>query len=349
MTDCANILICTLLNNKFIMESILISIIVPVYNVEKYLEKCINSILNQTHTNIEVLLVDDGSTDKSGLICDELATKDNRVISLHKNNGGLSSARNYGLDFCNGEFIGFVDSDDYIEKDMFEKLLSANIVNGTKISCGGRYDVYENKDNRKKIGLCPSINAVIDSEEGIKRLLTWKEIDSASTDKLFHKSIWKNIRFPLNRVSEDVAVMYLAFHEAESISLVASPFYNYNHRNGSITTSSFDERKFDILTNIKEIDSFIRNSYRNLVDDFAYFKVVEYSHILRKMLYTKKKYLDLQKELITGIKDNKKIFSRFKFKQKIKLMIFSNYTFYSALKKICSFCRCKANENGRKI
>lgn len=104
------------------MKDDLISVIVPVYNVEKYLHKCINSILNQTYKNLEIILIDDGSTDNSGKICDEYALKDNRIKVIHKENGGLSSARNAGLDICSGDYIGFVDSDDYIAEDMYEYL-----------------------------------------------------------------------------------------------------------------------------------------------------------------------------------------------------------------------------------
>ena len=101
----------------------MISVIVPIYNVEKYLIKCIESIINQTYKDLEIILVDDGSTDSSGKICDEFATKDNRIKVIHKKNGGLSSARNIGLDICKGNYISFIDSDDYIELDMYEKMI----------------------------------------------------------------------------------------------------------------------------------------------------------------------------------------------------------------------------------
>ena len=102
-----------------------ISVVVPVYNVEQYLEKCVNSIINQTYKNLEIILVDDGATDKSGKLCDELAKLDNRIMVYHKKNGGLSDARNYGVERATGDYIGFVDSDDYIDAEMYEKLYEA--------------------------------------------------------------------------------------------------------------------------------------------------------------------------------------------------------------------------------
>ena len=115
----------------------LISVIVPVYNVEKYLKKCVNSICNQTYENLEIILIDDGSTDNSGLICDELSCKDNRIVVIHQNNGGQATARNMGLSAAKGEFIGFVDSDDWIEPKLYETMLSI-IQNHDIAICGHR-------------------------------------------------------------------------------------------------------------------------------------------------------------------------------------------------------------------
>ena len=128
------------------MNNELISIIVPVYKVEKYLEKCVKSILKQTYTNLEIILVDDGSPDNSGKMCDELAKVDDRIKVYHKKNGGLSDARNYGVERANGEYIGFVDSDDYIHECMYEKLYEAIKKSGTLIVECGVTRVYKNKE-----------------------------------------------------------------------------------------------------------------------------------------------------------------------------------------------------------
>ena len=129
----------------------LISVIIPVYNVEQYLSKCLDSVVNQTYKNLEVILVDDGSTDNSGKICDEFALKDNRIIVIHKSNGGLSSARNEGLKFAKGQYVGFVDSDDYIEIGMYEKLLEVSLKYGSDVVCSNYYRVTNNKIYYKKL------------------------------------------------------------------------------------------------------------------------------------------------------------------------------------------------------
>ena len=130
-------------------EDYLISIIVPVYKVEKYLQECVTSIQNQTYRNLEIILVDDGSPDKSGKLCNEYAKRDSRIKVIHKVNGGLSSARNAGLKIAKGEYIGFVDSDDYIRKNMYEKLLDACIQNKTEIAaCNYNYIINGNEKKR---------------------------------------------------------------------------------------------------------------------------------------------------------------------------------------------------------
>ena len=131
-----------------------LSVIVPVYNVESYLSRCVDSILVQKVDGMEIILVNDGSRDSSGTICDEYARKDSRIRVLHKENGGLSSARNAGLDICRGEYIAFVDSDDWIEPDAYEKMLKTAKELDVKLVCGGRYDV-SSKTGEKKLGLCP--------------------------------------------------------------------------------------------------------------------------------------------------------------------------------------------------
>ncbi len=123
----------------------LISIIVPVYNVEQYLEKCVKSIIRQTYKNIEIILIDDGATDSSGKICDKLKLKDNRIKVIHKENGGLSDARNAGLKVAKGEYIGFVDSDDYIKEDMFETLYNLNKKYNSEISIVSYYEICKDK------------------------------------------------------------------------------------------------------------------------------------------------------------------------------------------------------------
>ena len=138
----------------------LLSVIIPVYNVEDYVARCVDSVLNQTYGNLEVILVDDGAKDSSGDICDTLALKDSRVRVIHKENGGLSSARNVGLDMATGEYITFVDSDDWLEADGYEHLMELMERYQVKLVCGGNYDV-DGQTGKRTLALCPEKEEVL--------------------------------------------------------------------------------------------------------------------------------------------------------------------------------------------
>lgn len=209
----------------------LISIIVPIYNVEEYLERCVNSIINQTYKNIEIILVNDGSTDNSGNICNELGKKDNRIKIIHKQNGGLSDARNAGLKIAQGCYIGFVDSDDYIKEDMFETLYNLNKKYNSEISIVSYYEYYNGKliaaRDSKKLEIFNKIDA-------IKELLIDTKIQSYAWNKLFKKELFENLEFPTNKNFEDIATILLLFEKAEKIVLLEDPKYYYLRRDNSI-------------------------------------------------------------------------------------------------------------------
>ena len=209
----------------------LISIIVPVYNVEKYLERCVESIIGQTYKNIEIILVDDGSKDNSGKICDDFMKKDNRIKVIHKENGGLSDARNAGIEIAKGEYIGFVDSDDYIEKDMFETLYNLCKENDAEISMVSYYEYYNGKliavRKNEKIEKFDKIGA-------IKELLIDKKIQSYAWNKLFKRELSENIQFPTNKNFEDIATTLKLFEKANNFALLEEPKYFYLRRDDSI-------------------------------------------------------------------------------------------------------------------
>ena len=220
----------------------LISVIVPIYKVEKYLKKCIESIQKQTYKNLEIILVDDGSPDKCGEICDEYAENDSRIIVIHKKNGGLSSARNAGIEIAKGDYIGFVDSDDYIEPYMYEKLLDAIEQNNSKLSvCAINY-VFEN--GKKICKSKSSENRNFDFFEAIKEMNTYELFDMGAWSKLYKKDLFDDIRFPENKLSEDFFIMYKIFDKAQRISYVGIPCYNYLQRSESITKSKKINKDF---------------------------------------------------------------------------------------------------------
>lgn len=245
-----------------------VSTIVPIYNAEKYLEKCVDSIIAQTYKDVEIILVNDGSVDRSGAICDEYSKRDSRIKVIHKENGGLSSARNAGLDVASGEYVSFVDSDDWIENDMIETLYNVCASNGAEIACGGRYDVYPKSTI---VGLCPQKTECITVQEMIKKLFASTECDCSVCDKVFKRSLFNEIRFPLGQINEDEAIFYNLLTNVNQVSMVNKPLYNYFHRTSSITTSDFTERKLVYLVNASKTKALIEEAYPELKYDAQVF------------------------------------------------------------------------------
>lgn len=246
----------------------LISIIVPVYNVEKYLEECIDSILNQTYKNLEIILVDDGSTDKSGIICEDYAKIDSRIKVIHKKNGGLSDARNVGIDKALGEFIIFVDSDDYIDKDMCQILI--NYVceyNVDIVSCNFK-KVFDNNIEEDNITYFKEKIKILTKEEVLKEyFVTLAPEIFATWNKLYNRNIFfseKKIRFPLNRLHEDIATTYKLYNESKKIILLNKILYCYRQRSNSIMKNISYKNIKDLIITMKEYVNFAR------LNDFKY-------------------------------------------------------------------------------
>lgn len=232
----------------------LISVIVPIYNVEKYLSKCIDSILNQTYKNIEVLLVNDGSTDNSEQICLEYAKKDNRIKYLKKKNGGLSDARNYGIEHANGEYLSFVDSDDYLDCTFLEKLYYSIINNNTEVAVCS-YELINELDNKviNTINI-PSHTEKTTGIEIMKGVLNFKfrQPFVVVWNKLYKKYIFKNLRFEVGKLHEDEFMVHKLWYYTKNISLVNEPLYKYLRRENSITQSQMNLCRFNSL-----IESFL--------------------------------------------------------------------------------------------
>ena len=261
----------------------LLSVIVPVYNVEEYLARCVDSILQQTYRNLEVILVDDGATDASGAICDAYAASDCRVKVLHKENGGLSSARNAGLEAATGEYIAFVDSDDWITPDAYAHLLDLMQKYSVKLVCGGRFDV-DGKTGEKTVGLCPKKEEVISSEELVGRIFLWQGCDSSACDKLYHRSLLEQYRYPEGKVCEDVPVTYKIVLATERAALSDRPFYHYYHRTGSISKGApITQNSFHFSQHTEEIYPYIREHYPAIAAQARYLRVRSLSHILLRL------------------------------------------------------------------
>lgn len=231
------------------LDDILISIIVPVYNVERYLHRCIDSIRLQTHKKLEIILVDDGSPDKCGAICDEYAQRDSRIVVLHKANGGLSDARNAGIAAAHGEYIGFVDSDDYIEPTMYEKLLGAAVCSGTKLTMCGFFCEHEDGslDEINAVSLIP--DRVLGAEELFVKLSEgngW--FFTVAWNKLYHRSLLNPNFYPKGKLHEDEFVIAPLIWNAQKVRCIPDKCYHYIYmRNGSITAKKTSYRHLDAL------------------------------------------------------------------------------------------------------
>ena len=227
------------------MNNDLISIIVPVFNVEKYLEKCIVSILNQSYQNLEIIFVDDGSTDSSGLICNKYKKMDKRVKVIHKKNGGLSDARNYGIKASKGKYITFIDSDDYIEKDYVEYLYS--LIQKYKVNLSFcRYNVERNTPHKKNNHLikdekCSKIKA-------FEEILYAKNFEVSACAKMFLRSQFDNVEFPVGKLFEDNATIYKIIDQNDSVALGYEVKYNYVMRKDSITNKEFTPSQMYLIT-----------------------------------------------------------------------------------------------------
>ena len=222
-----------------------VSIIVPIYNVEQYLRRCVDSIVNQTYKNIEIVLVNDGSTDGSGIICDEYAKNDNRVRVYHKKNGGAASARNLGLNHAKGEFIGFVDSDDYIDLDMYETLLQFMEDDVDIVTCGNVLENPYDKFSKKRVTSLVHGGQKYNREHGIEQLLLDKAFSFSQCDKLFRKRLFDNIRYPIGRISEDLPVIFTVFMKSRKIAHCGKVKYHYVYREDSISHRPFFFRRID--------------------------------------------------------------------------------------------------------
>jgi len=260
-----------------VRQEILLSVIVPVYNVEAYLSRCVDSILAQTYENLEILLVDDGSKDGSGTICDEYAQRDARIRVFHKENGGQSSARNLALDAVRGEYLTFVDSDDWLEPDAYLPMLELAQAENVKLVCAGRYDVSA-RTGERKLGLCPEKQEVLSAEEMLGRLFTWDGCDSSPCDKIFHSSLFSEIRFPTRSNCEDVAIVYRLVEAAGRAAMLDKPIYNYYHRPGSTSYSALSERTFYFEEYTETILPYIQQRFPAIYDKARYFRVRSLVH-----------------------------------------------------------------------
>ena len=256
-----------------------ISVIVPIYNVEKYLNRCIDSILNQTYRNLEIILVDDGSTDRSSEICLARSKEDTRIKVFRKKNGGLSDARNYGLDRSCGKYVFFIDSDDYIATDCIMRLYRNLKNTESDISTILFYPFNENEIPFSKMGT----NRAYDNEKALEQLLYRRRCTTSAWGKLYDARLFDGIRYPVGKICEDLPTTYKIFAKAKKIAIDDSKLYYYLQRKDSIIRSEFKPDRFEALKFANEETAFVKKNFPKLIKAALNREFMESVYVLRSI------------------------------------------------------------------
>lgn len=309
------------------MEEVLVSVVIPVYNVEKFLKKCVESVLNQTYRNLEIILVDDGSTDSSGRMCDELGNCDERVIVIHKKNGGLSDARNVGLNVARGVYYAFVDSDDYISPDMVEIMVKSvrensceiAICNMIRFSESGESALFYHPVAQKQILL------------GDDRFKTLQQ--PSVCNKLFRASLFQNIRFPKGKYYEDTFVYHELLYRAQNVVLTGSNSYWYLERADSIVGSpKYTFRYFDFIEAVwKRAEFLIENNVKPYGEEACLSLYAAFSNAekyIKKNSENKQKFKTAREQYNFAYTVLMKRSNNINLKQKIRLFLLKYVPFF---------------------
>lgn len=265
------------------MANPIISVIVPVYNIREQLNRCVDSLLRQTETNLEILLVDDGSSDGSGQICDLYADADARVRVIHKENGGLSAARNTGIEQARGDYFAFVDGDDFVSPDYLEVLLRACLEHGVPLAACG-YVVYYGPERQTET--CGPEPFLLTGEEAFKDILTMKNrIHVVAWNKLYARSLFENgsVRYPEGKCHEDVFTTWRLCVAAEKVAYVNRPCYYYVQREGSIMGTRFREKRLDALEALEMMRPYIEENSPVFDREYQYYVFATYLTMLNAM------------------------------------------------------------------
>ena len=235
----------------------LISIIVPVYNVKEYLDKCIESIVNQTYENIEIVIVDDGSSDGSEIKCDEWKKRDSRVVVIHQENRGISAVRNTGIQNAHGVYVCFVDADDYIAVDMVERLYCALIDNSVDIAICGYYECIDDK----LIKHFYRSKKMIDPKDYFESIFEGHQIGSYPWNKIYKRELFSDVAYPVGQKYEDVSTTYKLICKCKKIAVITDCLYYYVRHEGSITKSINSKNMWDLINAITEREEYIKSEY----------------------------------------------------------------------------------------
>jgi len=301
----------------------LISVIVPVFNSAATIDRCVRSLLSQTYSNLEVILIDDGSKDESLLICKNYAEFDERVVVLSQENGGAGAARNSGLRVMHGDFVGFCDSDDYVEPTMYEHLFEALVQNGADVSCCGRSDHY---DLVVSPGLCPNEREAVSGIDALRKIFVYDGMDFAPWDKLFSRSIWGATLFPEGRICEDIGCLYNVFKKAKTVALINERLYHYCHRISSASEIGLGPRVFDF-------QHYAGIIYRDVIEEIPSLEPLAAKFRIKSLLYTigfiyratKKEYKPYRGKLYSFVREVRFFFPKMGKKEKIISFLYTTH------------------------
>lgn len=316
----------------------LISVIVPIYNVETYLLQCVQSIIEQTYKNLEIILVDDGSPDNCPEFCDELQKKDSRIRVIHKKNGGLSSARNAGLEIANGAYISFIDSDDFIDHQMYQSMLECLIENNADIVSCGRNIYAGNKIDR----VLYSDRASYSPEEAFTEILVGGNLNEAVWDKLYKSSLFAGIEFPNGEINEDIVIYPKILSRSNKIVNIGESYYFYRSNPQGISKSRYSRSRSVVIKHFDQVRKDTIAIWPELADDVNIFEA-RYSAEALKLFASDKtskaKYSKDYCEYKTRLKRDLRSFyssKRVSLSDKIKayLLLTGQFGFFSKLKHL---------------
>lgn len=302
----------------------LISVVVPVYNVRQYLEKCINSILSQTYENFELILVNDGSTDGSDIICEEYKNKDSRIIVLNKENGGLSSARNAGIDICKGKYVCFVDSDDFVTNTYLEYLYGMIVEHNSQMAiCSAYWWVDENSYE-----LCQYETSICLNREDTYKLIFSKEkwFGVFAWNKMYMTELFKGVRYPEGYYFEDSGTTYKLIHKCDLISVGYEPHYYYRQQREGQITAVYNRKKIeDKLKFVHEMKQFFSQEYPSIMNEYIsyYYNclLTMYGNVLQARHYNKED-IKLIELYIENLENDGSKTVKLSSKVKLKLMFY---------------------------
>ena len=281
----------------------ILSIIIPVYNIEAYLNTCVESVRGQIFSDFELILINDGSSDSSGALCDEQALADTRIRVIHESHNGPSAARNTGLEAATGKYIGFVDGDDWIEPDMYALLYKNAITHNAELSACGFIKVLEYQNLQFHTETRPE--QCLTPTQAIRSMFLPNHMRYSSCNKLFHRSLFEGIRYPNGRFMEDKSTTYKLIHRCSRISWCASPKYHYFMRPDSIMHSESLEKYFDLFKANDEFLEFIHMNYPKLNRIAASSASIEYLKLLKQMKNHQLYREDIFEKCISGVRKNR--------------------------------------------